>query len=251
VQAVQCLLSGIPPAGLNGGFINLRAQGDAVCQALVATQEDVVEAKNKLKKTEKQLEATQATQIDEEAQSTLNELFDKLVQAHKNCDYKISPRCARRLCANAQSRGQDPRVDAACDILQLAGGTAIGEHHVQGRPRAAGQQLQGRRGETSQVHCACEAWCEPPSRHDMRLLVAAWDGISNRMRAHRKTRARPRRARADYNRPQVPAARGEGLARRALQSRVRGRAGRVAPPELQPRTRARCGRCHSTYLRYI
>ena len=67
------------------------------------------------------LEATQATQIDEEAPSTLNELFDKLVQAHKNYDYKISPRCARRLCANAQSRGQDPRVDAACDILQLAG----------------------------------------------------------------------------------------------------------------------------------
>ena len=118
---VQCLLSGIPPAGLNGGFVNLRAQGDAVCQALVATQEDVVEAKNKLKKTEKQLEATQATQIDEEAPSTLNELFDKLVQAHKNYDYKISPRCARRLCANAQSRGQDPRVDAACDILQVAG----------------------------------------------------------------------------------------------------------------------------------
>jgi hypothetical protein len=92
---------------------HLRAQGDALCEALVATQEDIDKAKAKLNQTEEQLKAAQAmasNAIDEEAQTTLNELFDKLAQAHKkgNFDYKNMEAMAFNV--ETFVRGEDGKV---------------------------------------------------------------------------------------------------------------------------------------------
>ena len=79
----------------------LRAQGDAVCEALVAAQEDVDKAKAKLKETEQQLEAAKEAMkdnlFDEKAEAMKDNLFDELFDAitsFTGMEQAVRPSCA-------------------------------------------------------------------------------------------------------------------------------------------------------------
>ena len=75
----------------------LRAQGDAVCEALVAAQKDVDKAKAKLKKTEEQLEAAKEVDENAQAEAMKNDLFDALFDAltsYTGMEQAVRPSCA-------------------------------------------------------------------------------------------------------------------------------------------------------------
>ena len=75
----------------------LRAQGDAVCEALVAAQEDVDKAKTKLKETEQQLEAAKEVDENAQAEAMKDNLFDALFDAitsFTGMEQAVRPSCA-------------------------------------------------------------------------------------------------------------------------------------------------------------
>jgi predicted DNA-binding protein YlxM (UPF0122 family) len=96
---------------------HLRAQGDAVCEALKKTEQQLEDATKKLEKTEKQLEA--AKEVDEEAQAeaTKNGLFDELVKAlatYTGVEAAVRPSCAAASFSLSRARAHSLSV---CDRL--------------------------------------------------------------------------------------------------------------------------------------